>query len=138
MQMFVLAIQKLPHGGYAMNFTTDGRPVDMTQSYAARTTLHEIMQGIVHPLLASEFKEAPVFYQQAAWPTIEPPQQQPSYPAGDPPPAAEGDGMPNVVQSYANDGGLVGRLMRNGARIVMPALFLAGMWVSVHLQRWVV
>jgi hypothetical protein len=45
-------------------------------------------------------------------------------------------GMPSVMQTYEQEGGLVGRLLRNGvARALMPALFLSCLWIEVNLSR---
>ena len=135
--------RKAAGGGYELSKIvsqpgTDGQPTLGMEVITYRTRLVEVQQ-IEHGMKEQLFGEA-------AWYPLAPPMVREPVrpPAHDGVPMSEAnglpDGMPAVVEDYANGGGLVGELQRrvNGLRsVIMPMLFVAAIWASVNVRPWV-
>jgi hypothetical protein len=130
--------EKAPGGGYKLSKIislqgADGTPELRAEVITYRTRLVEI-QGIEHQLKEQLFGEA-------AWYPLAPPMApRPPVPMSEPHTNEEElpPGMPNVVQSYAENGGLMGELYKrsNGAiRSLVPALVIGALWLSFNMSR---
>lgn len=129
MQAIAFAIEKAPKGGYSLSRITSFREgVAQIEILAYCSTLVEA-QAIEHQEKRDLFGE-PAWYPTPSRPPIIPaPPQHAASP--------EHEEFPRVVKEYEANGGVMGTLYghSNGAmRAVIPALFLAGMWLSTHLR----
>jgi hypothetical protein len=124
MQTYTLTIQKSPGGGYAMTHAvTDD--ADGQIPFASCSTLHEVFQRLVHPIVQQHFGEAPVYYSQ-------PPQP--------PPVVQEQFDLPIVAtgpQPPQEPGGLMSRFNGGYSSTVVPMLWLGALALGVKLSGMV-
>lgn len=122
---------KAPSGGYELSkiLSMEGGALQV-EVVAYRTTLAEV-QAIEHSLKSNLFGEEA--WVPAQWPRPVRPLQPPGL-------EHEPMDMPKVVEdqqhaAYAANSaaGLLDRLKNGSARALVPALFLAGVWLSTRL-----
>jgi hypothetical protein len=138
---------KAPKGGYSLSRITSLESGQVQTEVVAYTSSLIEAQEIEH-------QEKRQIFGEPAWHSYLPQQQyrepQPLMPASSvipaaPPPSYDGsEPLPKFAQDYADGGGLIGELSRRTNGVVrawlpalLPALFMATVWATVNLQRFV-